>query len=197
MPFCPPPCPLTTPPPPWEWYPQLESGAISADASPIVMARVICSVYIFKIHISQWEPPGVSERIWNVNWEKSISREYQTQEEHSGRASEWMGLRLTGAREVQRWLSTLWAHIGALVRTLGESGSITKLTWESPTNSERCCSVYRYSFAELQAVWDSSYIHEKSTSLNGKNDARIIVHCHFWIIQAIVVSNILSFALLH
>jgi hypothetical protein len=43
---------------------------------------------ISKMYFSRWEPPGVSERMWSVNLEASISGEYQTLGGHSGRPSE-------------------------------------------------------------------------------------------------------------
>jgi hypothetical protein len=32
--------------------------------------------YIGKMYISPWKPPGVSERMWSVNLEASVSGEY-------------------------------------------------------------------------------------------------------------------------
>jgi len=43
---------------------------------------------ISKMYFSHWEPPGVSERMWSVNLEVSISGKYQTLGGHSGRPSE-------------------------------------------------------------------------------------------------------------
>jgi len=43
---------------------------------------------ISKMYFSRWEPPGVSERMWSVNLEASISGDYQTLGGHSGRPSE-------------------------------------------------------------------------------------------------------------
>jgi len=39
---------------------------------------------ISKMYFSYWEPPGVSERMWSVNFEVSIWEEYQTVRGHSG-----------------------------------------------------------------------------------------------------------------
>jgi len=46
-------------------------------------------------------------------------------------------------------------------------------------------------------IWDSPDVHEQSTSLNSKYDACIIVHYQFGIILAIIVFDIVFFALLH
>ena len=43
---------------------------------------------ISKMYDSLWKTPGVSQRMWSVNLEGSISREYQTLGGHSGRPSE-------------------------------------------------------------------------------------------------------------
>jgi len=39
-------------------------------------SKTICEVCISKIYFSHWNPPGVSERMWRVNLEPSISGEY-------------------------------------------------------------------------------------------------------------------------
>jgi hypothetical protein len=41
-----------------------------------------------KMYFSRWKYPGVSERMWSVNLEASVSREYQTLEGYSGRLTE-------------------------------------------------------------------------------------------------------------
>jgi len=43
---------------------------------------------ISKMYFSHWKSPGVSERMWSVNLDESISGEYQTVGGHSGRPSE-------------------------------------------------------------------------------------------------------------
>jgi len=43
---------------------------------------------ISKMYFSHWKPPGVSERMWSVNLDASISGEYQTLGGHSCRPSE-------------------------------------------------------------------------------------------------------------
>jgi hypothetical protein len=42
---------------------------------------------ISKMYFSHWKPPGVSERMWSVNLDASISGEYQTLGGHSCRLS--------------------------------------------------------------------------------------------------------------
>jgi hypothetical protein len=34
--------------------------------------------YISKMYFSYWEPPGVTERMWSVHLDASVSGEYQT-----------------------------------------------------------------------------------------------------------------------
>ena len=46
------------------------------------------SHFISKMYFSLWKTPGVSERMWSVNLEGSISGEYQTLGGYSGRPSE-------------------------------------------------------------------------------------------------------------
>jgi len=51
--------------------------------------------YISKMYFSHWKPPGVSERMWSVNLDASISGEYQTLGGHSCRPSEYLGAAMT------------------------------------------------------------------------------------------------------
>ena len=55
----------------------------------------LCSIDISKMYFSHWMTPGVSERMWSVNWDASISGEYQTLGGHSGRPSELLGSLMT------------------------------------------------------------------------------------------------------
>jgi hypothetical protein len=48
-------------------------------------------IYISKMYFSHWKPPGVSERMWSVNLDASISGEYQTLGGHCCRPSELLG----------------------------------------------------------------------------------------------------------
>jgi len=48
------------------------------------------------MYFSLWKPPGVSERMWSVNLEASISGEYQTIGGYSDRPSEKLGSLTTG-----------------------------------------------------------------------------------------------------
>jgi hypothetical protein len=43
---------------------------------------------ISKMYFGHWKPPGVSERMWSVNLDASISGEYQTLGGHSSQPSE-------------------------------------------------------------------------------------------------------------
>ena len=43
---------------------------------------------ISKMYFSHWKAPGVSERMWSINLDASISGEYQTLGGHSCRPSE-------------------------------------------------------------------------------------------------------------
>jgi len=45
-------------------------------------------IFISTMYFSLWKTPGVSERMWSVNLEASISGEYQTLGGYSGRPSE-------------------------------------------------------------------------------------------------------------
>ena len=51
-------------------------------------AELLADAYISKMYFSHWMPPGMSERMWSVNLDVSISGEYQTLGGHSGRPSE-------------------------------------------------------------------------------------------------------------
>ena len=44
--------------------------------------------FISRMYFSHWKPPGVSERMWSVNLDGSISGEYQTIGGHSCEPSE-------------------------------------------------------------------------------------------------------------
>jgi len=50
------------------------------------------------MYFSLWKTPGVSERMWSVNLEASISGESQTLGGHSSRPSEQLGSLMTGTR---------------------------------------------------------------------------------------------------
>jgi len=66
----------------------LLEGAIWMNLFDPIRHQVDCrkvhgGIYIRKRHFSQWKPPGVSERMWSVNSDASISGEYQTLGGHS------------------------------------------------------------------------------------------------------------------
>jgi hypothetical protein len=63
----------------WEWYLLQRLNSV---------ACLLLAIHISKMYFSHWKPPGVSERMWNVNLEASISGEYQTLGAHSWRSSE-------------------------------------------------------------------------------------------------------------
>jgi hypothetical protein len=44
--------------------------------------------FIRKMYFSHWKPPGVSERMWSVTLDASISEEYQTLGRHSCQPSQ-------------------------------------------------------------------------------------------------------------
>jgi len=50
---------------------------------------------IRNMYFSHWKTPGVSERMWSVNLDASISAQYQTLGGHSGWASESLGSLMT------------------------------------------------------------------------------------------------------
>jgi len=50
--------------------------------------KIIFDIHISKMYFSHWKTPGVSERMWSVILDASISGEYQTLGGHSCRPSE-------------------------------------------------------------------------------------------------------------
>ena len=62
-------------------------GEYDSELDPDVDMRMEDDV-ISKMYFSLWKTPGVSERMWSVNLEPSISGEYQTLGGYSGRPSE-------------------------------------------------------------------------------------------------------------
>jgi hypothetical protein len=63
---------------------QSRSGSLSSLDDGHLVYFQICSIItsqcisISKMYFSHWKAPGVSERIWSVNLDASISGEYQT-----------------------------------------------------------------------------------------------------------------------
>jgi hypothetical protein len=60
----------------------------------IIHTPIYCHLspcFISKMYVSYWKPVGVSERMWSVNSDASISEEYQTLGGHSCWPSEYMG----------------------------------------------------------------------------------------------------------
>jgi hypothetical protein len=56
----------------------LVPAGISDAVSSIPSIQLAVFHVISKMYFSRWELPGVSERMWSVNLEASISGEYQT-----------------------------------------------------------------------------------------------------------------------
>jgi len=50
---------------------------------PLLVPSISCHTTISEMYFSQWKPPEVSERMWSVNLDASISGEYQTLGGHS------------------------------------------------------------------------------------------------------------------
>jgi hypothetical protein len=71
---------------------------VKSDGS--VASSAIRSVFdISKMYFRPWKPSEVSERMWSVNLDASISGEYQTIGGHSARPSELLRARMTGTGE--------------------------------------------------------------------------------------------------
>jgi len=68
---------------------------------------------------------------------------------------------------------------------------ITNKLWEMPG------FVWIFIRRTAGVIWDSSDVHEQSTSLNSEYDAWIIVHYHFWIILLVIFFNVVFCASLH
>jgi len=80
--------------------------------------------YVSKMYIRHWKPPVVSERIWSVNFDASISGKYQTLGGHSYWPSELLGSLMTGTEALSEWLWEVWEHLGAPERTFGAPGCV-------------------------------------------------------------------------
>jgi len=83
--------------------------------------QAAASVYtsISKMNFSNWEPPGVSQRIWSVNLEVSISGEYQNLVGLSAWPSEELGSLMTGTALPCERLWYVWEQLRGLQRKLG------------------------------------------------------------------------------
>jgi hypothetical protein len=86
---------------------------------------------ISKMYFRHWKPPGVSERMWSVNLDASISGEYQTLEGHSCRPSEELG--------------ALATSLGVPTTSLGGPGNPG-----NKSGSTLNCS---------REVWEKQYVH--------------------------------------
>jgi hypothetical protein len=81
------------------------------------------STDISKMYCSLWEPPEVSERMWSVYLNASISGEYQTGGGHSGWPSEYNGSDCDKCRNISERRRGLWVKLGAPGSTVERSGS--------------------------------------------------------------------------
>jgi len=61
---------------------------VGIDCNGMQNFNTFCIYYISKMYFSHWKPPGVSERMWSVHLDASISGEYQTPGGRSCRLSE-------------------------------------------------------------------------------------------------------------
>jgi len=59
---------------------------------------------ISKMDFSRWKPPGGSERMWRVNFDATISDQYQSLRGQSDRPSEQLGSLMTGTGVPWKWL---------------------------------------------------------------------------------------------
>jgi len=160
------------------------------------------------MYFSLWKTPGVSERMWSVNLEASISGEYQTLGGYSGRPSEELGSLTTGTGVTG--ISDDWyrSTMGVIVISLGagqSAGENFGCTWECRrTNTGITNTLWEvpgFLWIDIRrtacVIWDSSDVHEHSTSLNSEYDACIFAHYLLWIILAIIFVNIVFCASLH
>ena len=94
--------------------------------------------YISQRYFSLWKTPGVSERMWSVNLEASISGEYQTLGGYSGRPS--LGLESLTTSTGVTGISDDWyrSTMGVIVISLGARRSAREnfgCTWEGRQTS--------------------------------------------------------------
>jgi len=164
--------------------------------------------HMSKMYFSLWKPPGVSGRMWSVNWKASNSGEYKTLGGHSGRPSEYLGSRTTdtGVTGIcDDWYRSTMGVIGMSLgacRTAGKNFGctsecrrtnvgLTNTLWEMPG------FLWIFIRRTPGVIWCSSNVHEQSTSINSEYDEWIIVHYHFWMILAFIFFNIVFCALRH
>jgi len=69
-----------------------QPGAIGSELSRMTGASTNAPPGISKTHPSHWNPPGVSERMWSVDLDVSMSGEYRTLGGHYIRPSERLGV---------------------------------------------------------------------------------------------------------
>jgi len=89
--------------------------------------------HISKMYSTHWKPPGVSERMWSVNLNASISGEYKTLEGHSCQPSAELG---APARSLGAPWSNLRPHVSAgdtplsTGRKSGSTSNHSRAVWE-------------------------------------------------------------------
>jgi hypothetical protein len=113
--------------------------------------RQMFNGHISKMYFSYWKPPGVSEWMWIVNLEASISGEYQSIGGHSGWLWEQLESLMTCTGVPYKWWEWVWEHVEAPEWTWRAPGRVAQPTRESQANCERCLGPYEYSFRGLQA----------------------------------------------
>jgi len=160
------------------------------------------------MYFSLWKTPGVSEKMWSVNLEASISGEYQTLGEHSTRPSALLPYLMTGTwvpRISDGWYRSTMGVIATSLGARRRAGEIFGCTWECCRSNagitNELCELPGFLRIYVQrmagGIWDSSHVPQQSTSLNSKYNAWNIVHYHLWIILAIIFFNIVFCASLH
>jgi hypothetical protein len=97
----------------------------------IIHTPIYCHLspcFISKMYFSYWKPVGVSERMWSVNSDASISEEYHTLGGHSCWPSEYMGALAT------RLGAPGWAgnKLGSAGDKSGSTFNHWKAVWEKP-----------------------------------------------------------------
>jgi len=175
---------------------------------PVIGSLEIVSPCISTMYFSLWKTPGVSERMWSVNLEGSISGEYQTLGGYSGRPSEWLGsvTTSTGVTGISHdWYRSTMGVIVILLGACRSTREIFGCSWEcrrthagiTNTPWDNPGLLWRFIWRTAEVIWDSTDAHEKLTSLNREYDSWIIVHYHFWIILAVIFFNMVLCASLH
>jgi hypothetical protein len=91
------------------------------------------------MYFRHWKPPGVSERMWSVNLDASISGEYQTLGELSGQPSEKLGALATSMGAPTTSLGARTTSLG----TPGSAGDKPGSAGDQSGTSAKCISVQK------------------------------------------------------